>query len=160
MSEQQLPSGYRRRSIQLLDVWRPLDWIVKVYGISSRPGGPGRDFIAAGRELSLRRLPHPGTGENRYGVALLIIEEGESANHVRVGWWIRKHHLKSYLYRSNPGRIDPSDFHESTQTGFSGSFWNLHVVHFERSAWIASVLDREAGPSLDEYLLQKLNGEV
>jgi len=160
MSDQTLPRGYQPRSIRLLDVWRPLDWTLKVYGISSRAGGPRGDLVAAGQELSLRRLPHPGKGEHRYGVGLLIVEEGECGNHVRVGWWIKKHHLKSYLYRSDSGRTDPRDFHETTPAGLTGSFWNLHVIHFERSAWIASVLDRQAGPNLDEYLLQKLNAEV
>lgn len=157
MSDRDLPRGYEPRSIRLLKVWRPVDWAIKVYGISNQEGGPAKDLLEAALDLALQQFPRPAVTDHRYGVGLLVVQEGEDANYVRVGWWTRKYLLKSHLYRSDPGGKDPDRFFDVTSTGLTATLWELPVLNFERMAWIKSVLDRQYSASLDEYVLRKFD---
>lgn len=159
MSDRELPSGYEPRSIQFWEVWRPHDWTIKVYAISSGKD-PDPDLIAAAKDLALQRLPFPAVTDTRYGLGLLIVQQGNDQKYIRVGWWIRQHVLKSYLYSSDPGGKDPVHFSDVTSTGVTASLWDLHVMHFERTAWINSVVNRADGPDGEEYLLQRFRREV
>lgn len=160
MSERDLPSRYEPRSIRFLELWKPGDWRVKVYGISARNDRPERDLVAVAKELALKQFPRPAVTENRYGVGLLIVHEGGDGNYVLVDWWLGKHKLKSYVYSADPGRVRPEEFRDVTSTGLTGCVWELHVLDFERRAWVHSVLAREGGPDLDEYLVQRFEGSV
>lgn len=151
---------YRKRSIRFLELWHAGDWRIKVYGIAARGGTPPRSLVSVGKELALKELPRPAVTDNRYGVGFLIVHQGASGNHILVDWWVNETMLKNHVYSAPGGRTEPEDFRYVTPTGVAARVWDLHVMDFERSAWVTSVLDRERGPDLDEYLLQRFSGEV
>lgn len=151
---------YRERSIRFLELWHAGEWRMKVYGIAAGDGTPPRSLVAAGKELALKELPRPAVTENRYGVGFLIVHQGVAGNHVLVDWWVNRTMLKNHVHSAPGGRTEPEDFRSVTPTGICGRVWDLHVMNFERSAWVTSVLGREGGADLDEYLLQRFSGEV
>lgn len=160
MPDQELPHGHERRRIQFVELWTPRDWTIKVYAIAKRSREPDPDLIAVAKDLGFQRLPFPASTETRYGLGLVTVQEGEHRDFIRIGWWVRRHFFKSYLYSSDPGRSEPELFSDLTSTGLSASLWDLHVMQFESSAWISSVLEREGGPNLDEYLAQRVRREL
>lgn len=152
--------GYQPRPIHFLELWKPDDWQLKVYGISARGEHPSPALVAAAKELALKELPRPAVTDNRYGVGFLIVHEGADGSWVLVDWWVRENMLKNLVFNAPAGRTAAEDFRSVTPTGLCACVWELHVMHFERTAWITSVLDREGGPDLEEYLLQRFTGEV
>jgi len=160
MSPEALPSGYKPRPISFLEVWEAGDWTLKVYGISARRKRPPAELVSTAKDLALRELPRPATAGSRYGIGILIVHEGEDGNYVLVDWWSGENMLHNHVYQSTAGGIAPEDFRYVTPTGLCCCVWELHVLHFERTAWINSVLNRDGGPDLDEYLAQRLQGKV
>lgn len=160
MSGIELSADYEPRPVRFLEMWQPDEWRIKVYGISVSDDGPSPSLVAAGKELALKELPRPARTSNRYGVGFLIVHEGADGNYVLVEWWVGENMLKSHVFTAPTGRFEPEDFRYVTPTGLCACIWELHVMHFERTAWITSVLDREGGPDLEEYLLQRFSGEV
>jgi len=159
-SQHPLPSGYTPRPVRFLELWRPGEWTVKVYGISAKGERPDPDLVSTGKELAVRQLPVPAAAGNRYGVGIVIVHEGEDGNYVLVNWWMGENMLHNHVYHASRTGTRPGDFRDVTPTGLTACVWELHVLHFERTAWIRSVLAREGGPNLEEYLMQRFQGTV
>lgn len=160
MTAPSLEGSYEPRPIRFLELWEPDDWRLKVYGISARGERPPPPLVAAAKELALKELPRPAVTDSRHGVGFLVVHEGADGSWVLVDWWVRENMLKNHVFSAPAERTDAEDFRYVTPTGLSACVWELHVQHFERTAWITSVLDREGGPDLEEYLLQRFSGEV
>lgn len=160
MSVISIAGEYQPRPIRFLEMWEPDDWRIKVYGISARSERPSVSLVAVAKELALKELPRPPVTENRYGVGFLVVHEGADGSYVLVDWWVGENMLKNHVFSAPAGRVATEDFRYVTPTGLCACVWELHVMHFERTAWITSVLDREGGPDLEEYLLQRFSGEV
>lgn len=148
------------RPVDFLGLWEPSDWKMKVYGISALRDRPPAPLVAVARELAVKELPRPAVAEGRYGVGFLIVHQGADGEYVLVNWWVSESLLKSHLFNAPTGASSPEAFRYLTPSGMTASVWDLHVIHFERTAWITSVLDREGGPDLQEYLLQRFTGVV
>lgn len=156
----EISGTYEPRPVRFLEMWQPGDWQIKVYGISARQERPPASLVAVAKELALKELPIPAVTGNRYGVGFLIVHQGGDGNYVLVDWWVGENMLKNHVFAAPTGRFEPEDFRYVTPTGLCACVWELHVMHFERTAWVTSVLKREGGPDLEEYLLQRFSGEV
>ncbi|MFP3947461.1 MAG: isochorismatase [Longimicrobiales bacterium] len=152
--------AYSPRPVGFLGLWEPFDWKIKVYGISAHGERPPRGLVAVARELALRELPRPSVAANRHGVGFLVAHEGSEEEYVQVNWWVHQRMLKSHFFSAPGGSTSPESFRYLTPSGLLGSIWELYVQEFERTAWMHSVLDRDADPDIEEYVLQRFTGEV
>ncbi|MDX1567380.1 MAG: hypothetical protein R3223_06230 [Longimicrobiales bacterium] len=155
-----LLEAYSPRPVGFLGLWEPFDWKIKIYGISAHGDRPPRGLVAVARELALRELPRPAVAANRHGVGFLVAHEGSEEAYVQVNWWVNQRMLKSHFFSAPGGSTSPESFRYLTPSGLLGSTWELFVQEFERTAWMNSVLDRDADPDLEEYVLQRFTGEV
>jgi hypothetical protein len=156
MSDQVI--GYRPRPLRYLRRWEHQDWRLKVYGISAWGDRPPDDLIAAGEQLAIATLPTPALADGRHGVGLLGVHDGKGACFVFVSWWAKTYELNHCLFRAPRGkyselaRVEPTLF---------GCTWDLHILAFERDAWVSSMLGTADGaPDLDVYLSARLDSNA
>lgn len=156
MIERQEP--YRPRSIRFLELWQEAGWRIKLYGIAYRGGRPSAGLIDAAKRVARARLPRPATGGGRYGVGFLGVHQGRGANLVFLDWWADENELHHHVYLSGPE--DPERLEYRTPGGLAACVWDLHLIAFERDAWVEAVLKGADEDSLEAYLERRLSGEV
>lgn len=122
---------------------------MKVYGISARDDRPPEPFVTAGLALASTILPMPPTGDGRHGVGFMGVHDGQNAAFVFVSWWGKTYELNHVLYRGARGQ--PETLAPVERTLF-GCTWDLHVIAFERDAWISSIVRADDGPDVETYL--------
>lgn len=145
---------YRGREIRLLDVWKPDDWRMKVYGIGARGGMPSSGLMQRAKKTAARLLETVASHTDHYGVGFLGVHRGRGADVVFVDWWASENELHHHLHVAEPGRpetLRPRDAHE-----LSACVWDLEVVAFERDAWVRCVLEHPDSPRWDEYMATSL----
>ena len=142
---------YRARKTTFLELWRFERWRLKVYTISHSGMAPRADLISAAKRAALDVLVNAPYGH--YGVGFIGIHAGRTGNFVYVDWWADENELHHRVFVSTHER--PMDLQDGTETGVTGSVWDLALQHFERTAWIETVLSRET-PDLDAYLARRM----
>ena len=154
----ELREPYEKRPIRFLEEWREEGWRLKVYGIAYRRGRPRVELIETAKRLARGKLPRPADGEGRYGVGFLGVHDGRGANFVFVAWWADENELHYHVW-AGPSE-EPQSLEYINEKGPAACVWDLRVVGFERDAWVAEVLAREAGPDVDAYLSRRLNEDA
>ncbi len=76
---------------------------------------------------------------------------------VFIDWWADENELHHHVFVSPPGS---AKLEYRTPEGLLGCVWDIHLIHFERAAWIATVLAAEGGSNLDAYLDAQLNADI
>ena len=142
---------YRARKINCLELWRFERWRLKVYTVSHSGAAPRPELVSAAKRAALDVLVNAPYGH--YGVGFIGVHAGKTGNFVYVDWWADENELHHRVFVSTHER--PMDLQDGTATGVTGSVWDLAVQHFERTAWIETVLSREV-PDLDAYLARRL----
>ena len=162
MQSMQVTETYKAREIRFLEFWESDSWRVKVYGITY-PGRamPDAEMMETAKVIALNRLSKLALDEH-HGVAFAIIHMARGADFVLLDWWTWENVLQQAVFTGPPGK--PGQLTDITSSGFLGCVWELHVVNFERLAWIQHVLkksdSRSAEVQLDEYLTQRFNGSA
>ncbi|MBS0661478.1 MAG: isochorismatase [Verrucomicrobia bacterium] len=149
---------YRPRSIRRCDLLAYEGWRLKVYSISARQDLPGRPLVEAARMLARTHLPRPAIAPGRYGVGVLIVHEGADGNYVLLDWWEGENMLQHRVFRAPSW--DPLNFRRCSPEECAFCVWELHVLHFERGAWIDTALSAPGAPNLDAYLACRLEAQV
>lgn len=147
---------YRPRSIRFLELWRPNGWLVKLYGVTYGGEFPAGEVVAAAKAAAADELPQPPRDGNRYGVAVVIVHQGQDACWLLIDWWGHEsilHHrlLMAPLKDERKFGAPPPDV--------TACVWEFPVLMFERDAWVATVL-AEDGAGVANYLERRLNTEV
>lgn len=158
MATVDIRTPYRTRPIRFLEVWEEDGWKVKVYGISAVRERPDPALVDAAKRLASERLPRPARTDDRYGAAILIVHEGEDGQYVLVDWWTGENMLHQHVFGAEAGAVE--GFRYLSPTGLCACVWELHVLHFERTAWIETVLANPDGPDLEAYLARRLEEDV
>jgi hypothetical protein len=147
---------YRPRSVRFLELWRPQGWLVKLYGIAYGRETPAAALVAAAKVAAAETLPQPARADGRYGVAVVIVHQGQDACWLLLDWWGHECILHHRLLRA-PLAGEPR--FERPPADMTACVWELPVLMFERDAWVVTVL-AENGPGIGGYLDHRFNGEV
>ncbi len=148
---------YRARPIRFLQHWTPGEWRLKVYGISAWSKPPPPELVTPALALAEGTLPARATEEGRHGVGFCGIHEGKNARFMFVSWWGKLYELNHYLFRSPRGAtIDL----QPVERGLIGCTWDLHIINFERDAWLASMMGEDGEPNLETYLAATFNADT
>jgi hypothetical protein len=153
-----LAEPYAARSVRCLNLLGFDGWRLKLYGITYGGKRPVQALVDAAVVAAEERLPRPAVTHDRYGVGFVAAHDGRGANFVFVDWWANEdelHHLTWLSSKEDPGRLratGPDDF--------TACAWDLAVIGHERAAWVRHVLARPAGPDLDAYLHDRLDGDI
>jgi hypothetical protein len=149
---------YAPRSIRFLGLREQRGWRLKVYGIAYRGEAPSPALVERAWVVTGRDLPEPAVGPDRYGVGFVGIHEGRGANLVFLDWWARENELHHLAWVAD--HRHPLDLQPIPRRGPHGCIWDLAVIAFERTAWVASALLNPNAPDLDGYLESRFQGVV
>lgn len=149
---------YRPRPIRFLELWQPGNWRLKVYGIADGRSIPRPELNEAAKRVAHERLAASADTTNHYSVGYLGIHDSRTTNFVFVDWWADVNELHHHVYVSPSA--EPERLQYATPTGLAACVWDLHVMAFERQAWLNHVLKNPRGPDLEDYLEQRLNEDV
>lgn len=158
MASIELSEPYTPRPVRYLELAEQDGWRVKVYGISVHDKTPDDALVDAAIDHAFDQLPTPPTADNRHGVAILIVHEGNDGIWLLLDWWFGQDMLKHRLFSSPYD--DPYGFEDISDSRTMACVWELSVFAFEREAWVETVLANEAGPDLDAYLSREFNDDV
>ena len=159
MTQAEFISGpYTERPIRFLGVWSQAGWRLKVYSISAKGEVCAPDLVTAAKDVATKNLPQPALSPERYGVGTLIIHEGNDANFVLLDYWAGENMLHHQVFASPLER--PLELTDFSHTKLAMCVWELHVLAFERQAWIDTVLRQPEQPDFDGYLALQLEGDV
>ena len=151
-------SPYVERPIRFLGVWSHADWRLKVYSISAKRRICDPDLVAAAKDVATKTLPQPALSPERYGLGTLIVHEGNDANFVLLDHWAGENMLHHQVFTSPLER--PLELTDFSYTKLAMCVWELHVLAFERQAWIDTVLRQTEHPDFEGYLARRFEGDV
>lgn len=147
---------YEPRPIRFLELWQPLDWRLKMYGIAFRKERPNAGLISAAKRILEPLLST--AAEPNYRVGFVGVHEGRMANFLFLDFWSEENELHHHVFIS---RIEkPDELRCVTGTGLSACVWDLRLQAFERDAWVNHILRRSGSPDFDGYLSTTLNADV
>lgn len=149
---------YQPRSIRRLGLLAHEGWRVKVYSISALQQRPAPALCEAAHRLARATLPCPAIAPGRYGVGVLIVHEGVDGNYVLLDWWEGENMMQHRVFRAPS--LDPLAFRRCSPEECAFCVWELHVLHFEREAWIDTALGVPGAPDLEAYLACRLEAHV
>lgn len=152
-----LRQSYRPRTARFLEIWRPDEWLVKLYGLAYEEDFPPTATVEAAKRAAARVLPQPARSEDRYGIAFVIVHQGQDANWLLVDWWGSEsvlHHRPLTAPLSGEGPFEP------TPPGVTACVWELPLLMFERDAWVKTVLSDRDHPDVAGYLRCQFNGLI
>lgn len=145
---------YQPRWLQPLPAWPMLPHF-KPYTITlqtvAATGAGERAMLVFARQMHASLASGSGLHASGFG----ILHEAASFNTIAIAFWINQNELVQQTYRAPAGT---ADYCEITATGQIGCVWELAIQAFERDAWVAEVLQRSGGPSLDHYSSARLSG--
>ncbi len=155
-SEISLIEPYEKRPFRFLEIWEDSGWQIKVYGIAYKRDLPRSELVEAAKQQVIPHLQN--NTAHHYNVGFLGVHDGRGANFIFLGYWADENELHHHVYLSPTDDI--SNFHYSTPAGLIACVWDLHLMHFERQAWVEMVLANPQGPDLEAYLACRFNGNA
>ena len=148
---------YQARSIRFLDLVEQHDWRLKLYGLSYPSKTVDPALLDVAKTTALRFLPQPAVTPATYGVGFLSVHQGQSYDFATVGYWTHQTELCHQTYMrssSTSATLEPLSAGE-----LSLDVWDLHLLAFERNAWVENVLKKDSA-DLEGYLNSRLETEV
>jgi hypothetical protein len=149
---------YEPRPIRFLELWQPVPWRLKVYGIAYRRGQPRAALVDAAKRAAGERLATIPATVNHYLLGYLGIHDGRTANFVFLDYWANENELYHHVYVSPTD--EPARLEYVTPTGLTACVWDLRLIAFERQSWLENVLQNPRGPDPEAYLQRHLNEDV
>jgi hypothetical protein len=153
-----LSEAYRPRAIRYLDQWRIGPLRMKVYGIAYRGELPATALREAARQVAGQRIAASAVMTSHHGAGFVGIHEGRDGNFIFVDWWADENELHHHVYVS--ASDEPESLEYLTPSGLVACAWDLHLLCFERDAWVECVLKCHSGPDVERYLETILNTDV
>lgn len=96
--------------------------------------------------------------DHHYGLAYLIVHEGETGDYVIIDWWSDQDIVQHHLYGTPKGHNGALQYRWPPGAGFC--VWELAICWFERQAWVETILNKPERPDIEAYLLRRLNEDV
>ncbi len=149
---------YERRYFRFLDLWDIGDWKMKAYGITTKKSNPNVNLIAAARKTADDLLSDVAVDDHTYGIGYIGIHDGATSNFVFIDWWADDNELHHHVYTSpndNPEDLKPADIETA-----KACVWDLHLMYFERNAWVKHVLSGQGAGGFEPYLYDRLIEEA
>jgi len=150
--------GYSKRPIRFIRLLSHDGWTIKVYGISAQRPLPPAAMIERAEAIARAALPQPAVTDERHGAAVLIVHEGADGNYILLDWWVGNNMLMQRVYQASTDA--PLLFSDFTASGIVACVWELHVLAYERTAWVEQILARPGGPDFGGYYNRRLNADV
>jgi hypothetical protein len=154
----QLDHPYQTRAARFLELWEWQGWRIKVYGLATQSEYPAEALVQAAKEIAQQRLPQPAISDHHYGLAYMIVHEGETGDYVIVDWWFDQDIVQHHLYGAPKGHNGALQYHWPPGAGFC--VWELAICWFERQAWVETILSKPEAPDIEAYLMKRLNADV
>jgi ketosteroid isomerase-like protein len=152
-----LRQPYRPRHACFLELWRAQGWLIKLYGIAYEGEAPAPATVEAAKRAAAAILPQPARTDDRYGVAVVIVHEGQDARWLSVDWWGDECVLH---HRPMMAPLEGEPSFRSPPRDVTACVWELRLLMFERDGWVATVLSGEDGPDVGRYLEHRFNGWI
>jgi hypothetical protein len=152
-----LRQPYRPRRARFLELWQANGWLIKLYTITYEGDGPASATVEAAKRAAAANLPQPARTDDRYGVAVVIVHEGQDARWLLVDWW-EDECVLCHRPLTAPPEGEPS--FRPTAPDVTACVWELPLLMFERDGWVATVLSGEDGPDVGRYLEHRFNGSI
>lgn len=149
------PSAYKPRPVAFLKLWEEGPWRMKVYGIAYGRLRPEEGLVEHALRVASGVL---AAVRDHYGVGFIGVHQGKTGNFVFIDWWAQENELHHRVFVSAPET--PLDFVETTALGPTACVWDLAVIHYEREAWVETVMKPGSYTGFDAYLARRLTGEV
>jgi hypothetical protein len=151
-----LRGAYRPRRARFLELCEAEGWLVKLYGIAYEGDGPPSSSVEAAKRAAGEALPQPARTDDRYGIAVVIVHEGQDACWLLIDWWGDESILH---HRMLMAPLGGADAFQPAPPDVTACVWELPLLVFERDAWVATVLG-EDGPDLRRYLDCRFDGSI
>ena len=150
-----LRGPYVAREIRFLELWSPLGWNIKVYGIAHPERTmPSASVLKAVKELFVSRLPD-SNDKAHHGAGFVIVHVAREAVFVLLDLWTGENMLRQHLFASE---LDAqTKFRDLKSSHLMACVWEMRVHGYERQAWLDTVLKNPKGPDLPAYLSRQLN---
>jgi len=152
-----LAGPHRTRPIRFVRPERIGEWRLKLYTIATH-GEVARPALV---DETLRRapaiFPAAAHADGRHGIGFITVHDAMTASIALYYWWESFNELHSRIYVGP--KADPRAM-TLLPTQVAGCVWELEIIDFERSAWIADVLANPAGPDVERYLSRQLDTEI
>lgn len=153
-----LSEPYEPRRLRFLELWRHEGWRIKVNGIRHGGERPDAALVEQAKALARKVLPAPAVTPTRYGVGFLGVHQGRGADFVFVDWWEDENELHHVVWHTRPG--DRARLLPAGATSPTACVWDLRVQHFEREAWVETVLANPGGPDVETYLARRIQEDA
>jgi hypothetical protein len=150
----ELREPYRPRTATFLELWQPNDWLVKLYGLAYERETPDPATVTAAKHAATTALPHPARTNDRYGIAIVIVHQGQDACWLLIDWWGHESVLHHRLLMAPLGK---DDGYRDPPPDVAACVWELPLLMFERDAWVTTVM---SGGSIADYLSRRYAGPV
>ena len=152
-----LREPYRPRQARFLELWQTEGWLVKLYGLAYHGDEPEAAVVAAAKRAAAEALPQPARSEARYGLAIVIVHQGQDACWLLIDWWGHESILHHRLLMAS---LDGVKSFGAPPPDVTACVWELPLVMFERDAWVSAVLATEGAPDVARYLEQRFDGLI
>ena len=149
---------YRERPVSFLGLREERGWTLKSYGISAHGERPSGRQVEDGERLAASLLPDPARTGDRYGMGFLIVHHAADGLYVLTDWWTQDNMLRHHIHRRN--EASGNRFLDLGPRNLAACAWELEVLHFERNAWVETVLADPGADAMDAYLARTLEGRI
>ncbi|HTI14552.1 MAG TPA: hypothetical protein VL461_08300 [Dictyobacter sp.] len=153
----QFTQPYKKRPIRFLELWESHGWRIKIYGISTQAEYPPDTLVQTAKKIAQQQLPQPAVTDKYYGIAYIIVHEGENGDYVLVDWWYDQDIVQHHNYGAPKGS-NTLKYHWPSGPGFC--VWELAICWFEREAWLETVLKHPQHPDIEGYLQRRLHTDI
>lgn len=146
--------GYAPRRTRFTGVCEHRAWKLKTYEITCDDEPIDDHTYDEGLPVALNVLPAPAESDVRPGAGFIIRHQGRGMHYLVLCWWDNENELPIRVW------VKPRDDAAATwrPAGDSESVcvWDLHVIEFERRAYIEHVLARPDAVDLESYLARSM----
>ena len=153
-----LQEPYKTRPVRFLELWQPMDWKIKLYGIAYQNDFPRSELIKAAKTVTESHLFKLQDDRTHYRIGFLGVHDGRGANFIFFDYWADENELHHHVHVSPTNK--PHQLEYVTPTGLTACVWDLSVQCFERQAWVETVLANPDGPDTEAYLELRMNKNV
>jgi hypothetical protein len=142
---------YQPRPLNFLGVESVAGHRLKVYSIRHGDQPFDRARFAGGWELATPVLPQPDIAAGRPGAGFAILHQGATGDYFVLCWWDLQNELPTRVF------VRASNGWRPATGGESICVWDLHVMWWEREAYLTTVL-AERADGVEAYLATVAEG--
>ena len=133
-------------------------WRIKVYGFGYPQQGARAGLVSSGEQWAKSFIDTFAPEAEHYSVGFLGLHDGNGYCQLFIDWWAAQNELFQVVKLAK--KDDPSQLYDPPPGHNIACIYDQAVQWHEREAWGRHVLRNPAGPDLDAYLEDFLQGSV